>query len=298
MVRLSKNIIRQALDLSPVATVIADLKSDPPAIQYVNQAFEALSGYDAAEVIGRPWESLCQESNEREASLRCHARLGAAAEIRLDLFPLYEGPGAPQYWLGTEQQHESDDSDTEREALLSVLRDARTHLRRLDGRDSATGVLSRRAFDDLLQRDWVLARREDRNVAVMLFRLDDFGAYGEVYGRHAADACLRKIAHAITGSLRREGDMTARYADDCFAVLMGDASEAQAADMAGRIAAKVRGLAIHHPRSMRDRFVTLSWGVASARPEGLASRPDLIAKATEAMGNPGGALDSTAGNIA
>ena len=150
MVRLSKNIIRQALDLSPVATVIADLKSDPPAIQYVNQAFEALSGYDAAEVIGRPWETLCQDSSEGEASLRCHPRLGAAAEIRLDLFPLYEGPGAPQYWLGTEQQHESgDNSDTEREALLSVLRDARTHLRRLDGRDSATGVLSRRAFDDL-----------------------------------------------------------------------------------------------------------------------------------------------------
>ena len=98
-------------------------------------------------------------------------------------------------------------------------------------------------------------------------------------------------------SLRREGDLTARYADDCFAVLMGDASEAQAAEMAGRIAAKVRGLAIHHPRSMRDRFVTLSWGVASARPEGLGSRPDLIAQATEAMGSDG-AVDAAAGNLA
>jgi len=44
MLRLSKNIIKQALDLSPVATVIVDLKADPQEVHYVNQAFEALSG--------------------------------------------------------------------------------------------------------------------------------------------------------------------------------------------------------------------------------------------------------------
>jgi len=219
----------------------------------------------------------------RAVELRCHPRLGAADYLRIDLLPLYDGPGAPRYWLGTEQQPagQEEHDDNEREALLSVLRDARTHLRRLDGRDSATGVLNRRAFDDLLQRDWILARREKRSVALMVFRLEHFDAYGDVYGRHAADECLRKVAHSISGSLRRAGDLTARCSEDSFAVLMGEADEAQAAELAGRIAEKVRGLAIHHPRSMHDRFVTVSYGVASVIPDGSRSQPDLIAMAEQ-----------------
>lgn len=284
--------------------MIVDLKADPQDVQYVNQAFEALSGYDAGELLGRPWEQLCNSNADAAAhevmqsiELRCHPRLGAAEYLHLDLLPLYDGPGAPRYWLATEQPAVSaeEKQGNEREALLSVLRDARTHLRRLDGRDSATGVLNRRAFDELMHRDWVLARRQQRSVALMVFRLDHFAAYGEVYGRHAADACLRKVAHAISGSLRRAGDLTARYADDGFAVLMGEADEAQAAELAGRIAAKVRGLAIHHPRSMDDRFVTVSYGVASVVPDGPRCQPDLIALAeTDQASRPFSARSLTA----
>lgn len=294
MFSLSKNIIRQALDLSPVATLIVDLKADPPAVQYVNQSFEALSGYDAGELIGRPWSRLCDTaalSGEHtpamnDVALRCHPRLGAADYLKLDLVPLYDGPGTPRYWLGTESQESgaAEHGDSEREALLSVLRDARTHLRRLDGRDAVTGVLNRRAFDDLMQRDWVLARREQRSIAVMVFRIESFAAYEEVFGRHAADACLRKVAHAISGSLRRAGDLTARYAEDSFAVLMGEADEAQASELANRIAAKVRGLAIHHPRSAYDRFVGLSYGVVSVIPDKSSTQPDLIAQAEQNRG--------------
>ena len=292
MVGLSKNIIKQALDLSPVATFIVDLKSEPQAVQYVNQAFEALSGFDAAELVGRPWAPLLEsvpdvgsDTQLREVQFRCHPRLGAAEHMRLDLLPLYEGPGAPRYWLATEQQqvNAAEQHDDEREALLSMLRDARTHLRRLDGRDSATGMLNQRVFEDLLQRDWVLARREQRAVALMVFQLEHYDAYRDVFGRHAADACLRKVGHAISGSLRRAGDLTARYADDRFAVLMGEADETQAAELAQRIAAKVRGLAIHHPRSTQDRFVTVSFGVTSVVPDTSLSRPNLIDLAEQDM---------------
>jgi diguanylate cyclase (GGDEF)-like protein len=129
----------------------------------------------------------------------------------------------------------------------------------------------------------------------MVFRFDSFEAYSDVYGRHAADECLRKVAHAITGSLRRAGDLTARYADDRFVVLMGEADAVQAAQLAERIAARVRGLAIHHPRSAGDRFVTVSYGVASVVPETGHVRPDLIGLAEQDMcGNRAAAANLTA----
>jgi len=272
MFNLNKRILKQALDLSPVATLIVDLNAPLKLVAYANQAFEALSGYDASELIGHSWTELTgkqedtKETCEQMVELGCHPRLGVSDRLFFDMLPLYDRPGTPRYWVATERpvhDADSESQDSERDALLAVLRDARMHLRRLDGRDSATGILNRRAFDDLLQRDWVMARREGRSLGLLLFQLDAFEAYREVYGRHAADSCLRKVAHAITGSLRRAGDLAARFGDDQFAVLVAQSEVDKAADLAESIAGKVRGLAIHHPRSTIDRFVTVSFGAGS-----------------------------------
>jgi diguanylate cyclase (GGDEF)-like protein len=195
------------------------------------------------------------------------------------MIPLYDRPGIPRYWMGSEQRPvaaEQVGADNEREILLAVLRDASMQLRRLDGRDSVTGVLNRRAFDELLQRDWVMARREQRSLSAILLRLDDFADYREVYGRHAADSCLRKVLHAITGSLRRGGDLVARYGDDRFVVLLNGGEEEHVARLADQIAARVRGLSIHHPRSAQGRFMTASYGLSHMRPDAKNSPEKLL----------------------
>ena len=61
-----------------------------------------------------------------------------------------------------------------------------------------------------------MARREQSSVALLVFQLDSFPGCRDVFGRHSADACLRKVAHSITGSMRRAGDLTARLSDDQF----------------------------------------------------------------------------------
>ena len=285
MFELSKNVLKQALDLSPVATVIIDRNAPVTEITYVNHAFEAMSGFDAAELLGLPWgqflvDQVAESESEHSAELECHPRLGVSDRLKLDMLPLYDRPGTPRYWVGTECKLDAETSggDSEREALLGVLRDARMHLRRLDGRDSTTGILNRRAFDDIFQRDWVMARREKRSLGIMLFRLDAFDAYSEVFGRHAADSCLRKVAHAITGSLRRAGDLAARFSDDQFAVLITAEDENAVNKFADSIAGKVRELSIHHPRSLVDRFVTVSHGSAVMVPADAVA-PDALMKA-------------------
>jgi len=287
MFDLEKNVLKQALDLSPVATVIIDRNAPVAVVTYVNHAFEAMSGFDAAELVGQPWNQLLVKKNRKDsehlAELECHPRLGVSDQLVFDMLPLYDRPGTPRYWVGTERQLEPEATgdDSEREALLGVLRDARMHLRRLEGRDSATGIVNRRAFDDIFQRDWVMARREQRSIGIMLFRLDAFEGYREVFGRHAADSCLYKVAHAITGSLRRAGDLAARFSDDQFAVLITEDNEAAVSEFAASIAQKVRGLSIHHPRSLVDKFVTVSFGFAALVPaEGMTTNT-LIEAANE-----------------
>jgi diguanylate cyclase (GGDEF)-like protein len=195
------------------------------------------------------------------------------------MMPLYDRPGVPRYWMGAEMRPTDaleSTQDAERDTLLSVLRDARMQLRRLDGRDSATGVLNRRAFEEMLERDWLMARREQRGLSSILFRLNEFAEYREVYGRHAADSCLRKILHAITGCLRRGGDIAARYSDDHFVILLNGMDAGEVSRLADQIAARVRGLSIHHPRSAQGRFMTVSYGLSNLLPDAKNSPAVLL----------------------
>jgi diguanylate cyclase (GGDEF)-like protein len=292
MFNLNRSVLRQALDLSPAATIIVDTRKPLAEVVYANQAFEAISGFDVAELIGVRWEQLLVpgQSNELTSEcgieIQCHHRLGVSDHISLNMLPLYDQPGSPRFWMGIEcavPEAVPGGEENERDALLAVLRDARVHLRQLDGRDSTTGILNRRAFDDILSRDWGIARREQRALTLILFKLDCFNEYREVFGRHAADACLQKVAHAITGSLRRASDLVARFADDQFSVLVAQSDEEKVREFSITIAAKVRGLSIHHPRSSADRFITVSSGVASVVPGSQDSIDTLIERATLAL---------------
>ncbi len=132
--------------------------------------------------------------------------------------------------------------------------------------DTATGLPDRSAFDRLLAHDWGSARRQRRSVSLLLFEIDAFDAYRDVFGRHAADSCLRKVGHAISGCLRRDADCVARFGDGQFAAIVGAADKNQSQNFAERIADRVRLLAIHHPRSSVDRFVTVAHAVGVHQP--------------------------------
>jgi PleD family two-component response regulator len=67
-------------------------------------------------------------------------------------------------------------------------------------------------------------------------------------------------------------------------VLVGYDDDGNAAKLGERIADKVRGLSIHHPRSQADRFVTVSFGVASAVPTAKLSAASFVQRAEESVG--------------
>jgi diguanylate cyclase (GGDEF)-like protein len=123
-------------------------------------------------------------------------------------------------------------------------------------------------------------------LSVLVFRIDAFEAYLALFGRHAADSCLRKVGHAIANSVRRGGDFCARAGHDRFAVLMTGGDESAAPEHAARIAQRVRDLAIHHPRSLPARYVTVTWQVASSVPARAEDDADLLDQAEAGLPAP------------
>jgi diguanylate cyclase (GGDEF)-like protein len=145
-------------------------------------------------------------------------------------------------------------------ALLSAKR----RIRDLSRDDPVTGLLNGRAFREVFEHDWAVAAREKSRLSLVTFRLDDFDAYIEVFGRHASDSCLRRVGQAIRRCLRRASDVVARPDGATFVALSHASEEAGVREFAADIATAVRELGLHHPRSTSSKFVTVSFDVAVA----------------------------------
>jgi diguanylate cyclase (GGDEF)-like protein/PAS domain S-box-containing protein len=301
MINITKRVIYQALECAPQAIVIVDAREPGLSVAYANPAYEALTGLDSTELVGTALTGLVPDGDlpeiEKAATgewitsdgqkLKQRWRVKSGQPIRVDvhLSALYENAGRPAYWMLTripEAGLSVPERSNSEAALRSALRDARRQLKHLERSDPATGISNHKVFGEALQRDWGIACREQINLGIIIFKIDVLAEYRALFGRHSTDSMLRKIGHAIVGSLRRSGDLGARLDNDRFAVLIGSADEKQASALAERIQSKVRKLAIHHPRSLA-RFVTVSFGVVSAVPERADSPEALMELAVQQL---------------
>jgi len=171
-------------------------------------------------------------------------------------------------------------------SVLSQVRQAETELRlhsdrqalaELARRDGLTGVFNRRAFEEMLQREWLASRLASRALALLLVDVDHFKQFNDRYGHGAGDDCLRAVAAALQEDLPPAG-LVARYGGEEFALLLPGATPAAARAFAERLCAAVRRLAVAHEANPHGR-VTVSVGAAV----GGASPAELLAQADRAL---------------
>ncbi len=89
--------------------------------------------------------------------------------------------------------------------------------------DTLTGLPNRHLLDDRIQQGLFQARRIDRELAVALVDLDNFGFVNETIGRREGDQVIKEVARRLRRSVRRT-DTVARLKEDTFAILLPDLS--------------------------------------------------------------------------
>lgn len=100
---------------------------------------------------------------------------------------------------------------TELSALLARLRD-------LASTDVLTGLMNRRSFFELAQRDIEVARRTGRRFVVGIADIDHFKLVNDSYGHAVGDQALRTAAGRFLSCLRST-DLVCRYGGEEFAFL-------------------------------------------------------------------------------
>lgn len=267
---LESDILEQLIAGMAEAVLVARVDSGGWPVVFANPAFAAVAGAEAP--LGRPFADVLEQVLGRDVALeasqivRSHQASGIPVEKRgreylLALQPLGDASdGTPRYYAAYWRQTAGASLAARGEAR-HALQKARRRIRDLTREDPVTGLMNTSAFRDVLSHDQAVAAREKTALGVVVFMVDDFDAYFQVFGRHATDSCLRRVAQALRRSLRRASDVAARLDGGRIAVLSHGSDEGGVREFATRIAEAVRALGIHHPRSSVGRFVTVSFDV-------------------------------------
>jgi diguanylate cyclase (GGDEF)-like protein len=133
-------------------------------------------------------------------------------------------------------------------------------------RDTLTGVMNRRIFNQQLVQLWQKASAEQRTLAVLLLDIDHFRAYNDHYGHLAGDEVLRQIARAAQAFAQRPHDLLARFGGEEFGLIIYDIGAAQAQQLAEQLRRAAMQLDIEHRSSRLAGVITVSVGVAVVEP--------------------------------
>ncbi|MFL6193959.1 MAG: GGDEF domain-containing protein [Thermoanaerobaculia bacterium] len=155
-------------------------------------------------------------------------------------------------------------------AVAATLVVRSRELRLLSTRDRFTGLLNRAVFNEQLEREIAVARREDGRFAVAMIDSDHFKRFNDTYGHAGGDEALRAVARTLRESCRAT-DVVARYGGEEFALVLPGVMSARAADLLERIRRVLAVKPIHLPGRAKPASITVSIGVAIWPEDGEAA---------------------------
>lgn len=126
--------------------------------------------------------------------------------------------------------------------------------------DALTGLYSRRHFTDVLRRRAERPFRARGSLGVLLVDADHFKRINDAYGHSAGDLVLCHLADRLRAACR-PNDLVSRYGGEEFAILLIEADEAVASQVAERIR---RVLATAPPTLVDGTAIDLTVSIGAA----------------------------------
>jgi diguanylate cyclase (GGDEF)-like protein/PAS domain S-box-containing protein len=195
-------------------------------IEYVNTAFEQITGFARQEAIGRLPHIIKSDYHDREFFEKLWTTV-LSGKVFSDVFINRRKDGS--------LYHEEKTITPLRDRLgqithfVATAKDVSERLKyeerlyRLAHHDPLTDLPNRTLFIDRLSRALLRARRTDRLGALMFLDLDRFKFINDSLGHEAGDSLLKSLSSRLAQSVRK-GDTVARLGGDEIAIIVEDVS--------------------------------------------------------------------------
>lgn len=155
-------------------------------------------------------------------------------------------------------------------------------LAKLASKDSLTGLVNRRLFDESFATEVKRQSRSRAPLSLLLVDIDFFKQYNDIYGHLHGDDCLRAVSQVFSRVLKRPSDTVARYGGEEFACIMPATDHESALKLAEDVRLGIEALSLPHKGSEISDHVTVSIGVLTSttimmvQPEELFKECDIL----------------------
>lgn len=254
-------------------------------ITYWNRGAEDLTGYRAADVLGRRCLdgmlnhvdeagcSLCQsacpllrtmlDGRPREAPLYVHHRDGHRLPVSVRTAPIVDAAGAI---IGGVEVFRNRLTAPSSAAELEEFRRRAQY-------DELTALVNRRALDLQLQARLEDMKRFQWPFGVLLIDIDRFKSVNDTHGHLVGDQCLQVVARTLANSVRQK-DVMGRWGGEEFLAIVPVLHAEELRALAERLRFLVEASTVPERSDLR---LTISIGAVLARPEDAAE--DLVRRA-------------------
>lgn len=146
--------------------------------------------------------------------------------------------------------------------------------------DELTGLLNRKYFYEVL--DECYEKCKTTSLALVIFNVDDFKLYNQLYGNKEGDNALVHIAHIIRGTVGDNG-YCARYSGKEFAAILPEFDIYSAQNLAENISRQIQAINKENSETYLKQL-TVSCGICAV-PYAASSANELISNADRAVYN-------------
>ena len=272
-------LVASALENTAEAVFITDVNA---RIIFVNKSFASITGFEAEDVIARPWETITSDRDNDSMSealwqslddsgywqgeLWARRRTGESYPALFTITKVPEQDGNVSHFVGVFND-------------ISQYKDYQTRLEFLATHDALTELPNRMLLRDRLEEAISRAQHDKTSAAVLFLDLDRFKSINDTLGHSVGDALLCQVAARLRNGVR-EIDTVSRMGGDEFAIILTECKESS--DVAA-LAHKLHELiARKFTVDSRELFVTASIGI-SCYPQDGCDVSTLLKNADIAM---------------
>lgn len=149
----------------------------------------------------------------------------------------------------------------------------RETLRNMAIRDPLTGLFNRRYMEESLERELRRAERRKTTVGVIMFDIDHFKDFNDIYGHDGGDALLRELGSFVKTRTRGE-DIACRYGGEEFVHVLPESSLVDTQNRAEQLRQEVKQIKVYHLGKPLNN-ISISLGVSAFPEDGLTAETIL-----------------------
>jgi diguanylate cyclase (GGDEF)-like protein/PAS domain S-box-containing protein len=213
--------LSHGLENSATAVIITDIAG---SIEYVNQKFIHITGYNSDEAIGQNPRILKSDFTAPEVFIELWATILGGNEWRGEL--RNRRKNGEVYWSVASISPLRNDHNEITHFIANIedvseRKNAEQTIEKLAYYDPLTGLPNRRLLQSRLQLSMKRCFRQGCNMALLYLDLDRFKNINDSMGHQVGDRLLQEMAERFI-TLLREDDLVCRLGGDEFAIILHD----------------------------------------------------------------------------